>query len=162
MRFVQFHSMPFSNVMSHILKIVWFHKMCTVYQMWMLNKLQHQFTLAEFMASSWNALETRTRQDEHENKRKRQRNNEKMPTNKYQLQHTILLCTCFACNFYQKANRVIAVNELYVLLSDQTVNVTHPHWERASEQTNERTNERTRKPVKEIRNTYPAYTQRKY
>lgn len=25
----------------------------------------------------------------------------------------------------RKANRVIAVNELYVLLSDQTVNVTH-------------------------------------
>lgn len=56
----------------------------------------------------------------------------------------------------RKANRVIAVaviavNELYVLLSDQTVNVTHKthtHTHSVGEET-----ERI-----DIRNTYPTYT----
>lgn len=95
----------------------------------------------EFMKWSRNQSKTRWAWKQA-NKTEKQRK-KKCPTNKYQLQHTILLCTCFACNFYQKANRVIAVNELYVLLSDQTVNVTHPHWERASEWASKQTNEWT-------------------
>lgn len=52
-----FHSIFRTRNVSYPEYCAVFHKMCTVYQMWMLNKLQHQFTLAEFMASSWNVLQ---------------------------------------------------------------------------------------------------------
>lgn len=111
MRFVHFHF----ELMSHILNIlVVATKLCTIYQMWMLNKTIHNTNFLLVWNLWWvhgmvicyfSVMEANRRQ---------------LEASKYQTfaQATILLCTCLRAA-YRKANRVIAVNELYVLLSDQ-------------------------------------------